>query len=168
MNENDYSGEYIKLDPRAKKCMMVNSIIAWAIILVVAIILDFVLIKAKVWCIIIALVLVLLAALDIFIVPGVRYERYRYILNDNVIRVREGFLWIKETIVPIERLHKIQVYQGPIDRIFKLSAVRVTTAGGDGVIKFLPDEEAEKIAEALKVKINEIALAERTGQSWKK
>ena len=59
-------------------------------------------------------------------------------------------MWINEDIVPMERLHKIQVSQGPVARIFKLSTIKVTTAGGDVNIKFLKDDEAKQIAEALK------------------
>ena len=78
--------------------------------------------------------------------------------------MREGIFWIKETIIPMERLHKLQVSQGPVDRIFKLSSVKVTTAGGDGTIKFLTDGETAQIAEHIKDKINEIAAEERRKQ----
>ena len=61
----------------------------------------------------------------------------------------------------MERLHKIEVSQGPFDRMFGLSTVRVTTAGGDVNIKFLKDNIAEEIAEMLKSKINDIVIAER-------
>ena len=64
----------------------------------------------------------------------------------------------------MERLHKLQVSQGPVDRMFNLSSVKVTTAGGDGVIKFLADDEAALIAEHLKDKINQIAAEERRKQ----
>ena len=104
--------------------------------------------------------LLVLAAVCIIIIPRIRYERYRYIIDSSNIRVREGILWIKETIIPMERLHKIQVSQGPVDRMFKLSSVRVTTAGGDGMIKFLADDEAALIVEHLKDKINQIAAEE--------
>ena len=45
--------------------------------------------------------------------------------------------------------------------MFGLSTIRVTTAGGDADIQFIPDETAAEIAETLKKKINDIALAER-------
>lgn len=94
-------------------------------------------------------------------VPKIRYERYRYCIDDEAIRVRWGLFWLKEQIVPIERLHKVALSQGPIDRAFDLSSVKVTTAGGDLVIKFLNEEKAADIAELLKKKINDIAIAER-------
>ena len=75
--------------------------------------------------------------------------------------MREGFIFIERSIVPIERLHKIAIEKGPIDRMFNLAKVIVTTAGGDVTIRFLEDEKSEFIAEALKKKINEIAIKSR-------
>lgn len=45
--------------------------------------------------------------------------------------------------------------------MFKLSAIQVTTAGGDVVIKMLGEEQTAEISEALKKKINDIAINER-------
>ena len=45
--------------------------------------------------------------------------------------------------------------------MFKLAKVIVTTAGGDVTIRFLEDEKSEFIADALKKKINEIAIESR-------
>mgnify|MGYP003489686698 FL=1 len=73
----------------------------------------------------------------------------------------EGFIFTKRNIVPIERLHKIAVLKGPIDRVFGLAKVVVTTAGGDVTVRFMEDEKADQIAESLKNRINEISLDEK-------
>lgn len=158
--------DYVKLDPKAEKCMRVNEIIKDVIFLAAAIAADYFILweRSHMACLLIGAGIIVLAAVCIIIIPRIRYERYRYIIDSANIRVREGIFWIKETIIPMERLHKIQVSQGPIDRMFGLSSVRVTTAGGDGVIKFLADEEAALIAEHLKDKINQIAAEERRKQ----
>lgn len=105
--------------------------------------------------------LVILDFLYLIVSPKVRYERYRYSIIEDAIDVREGFIFIERSIVPIERLHKIAIEKGPIDRMFNLAKVIVTTAGGDVTIRFLEDEKSEFIAEALKKKINEIAIKSR-------
>lgn len=105
---------------------------------------------------------VVLDILYLLISPKVRYQRYRYSITEDSIDVKEGFLFIKRSIVPIERLHKIAIEKGPIDRIFKLGKVIVTTAGGDVVIRFLEDDKSELIANSLKEKINEIAIKSRS------
>ena len=64
---------------------------------------------------------------------------------------------VVETIVPIERLQKLSLETGPFDRMFGLTRVKLTTAGGDVDIRYLEIEKAEVIAESLKNKINKYA-----------
>ena len=109
----------------------------------------------------IMLAIVVLDIIYLIISPNIRYKRYRYSITEESIDVKEGFLFIQRSIVPIERLHKIVIEKGPIDRIFKLGKVIVTTAGGDVVIRFLEDDKSEFIANSLKKKINEIAIQSR-------
>ena len=93
--------------------------------------------------------------------PYFRYHRYRYCINEECIDIEEGYLFVKRNIVPIERLHKLQTEQGPIDRMFHVAKVNVTTAGGDVTIRFLEKEKAETIAENLKDRINQIVIKQR-------
>ena len=95
------------------------------------------------------------------IAPFYRYERYRYRFSEEDIDVREGFLFLHRDIVPIERLHKVALESGPVDRIFGLSKVIVTTAGDDVTIRFLEEEIAKKIVDRLKVRINQYAVDKR-------
>lgn len=111
---------------------------------------------------VISLILVILILLDGFISPYFRYYRYRYSINEECIDIREGYLFVKRNIVPIERLHKLQTAKGPIDQIFKVAKVVVTTGGGDVTISFLEEEKAEQIAESLRRRINEIAVEEKS------
>ena len=93
--------------------------------------------------------------------PYFRYHRYRYHIDDECIDIIEGYLWVKHHVVPIERLHKLQTEKGPIDQMFKVAKVKVTTAGGDVTIRFLDEEIAERIAESLKDRVNEIVVEQR-------
>lgn len=98
------------------------------------------------------------------IAPFYRYECYRYRFSEEDIDVREGFVFVHRDIVPIERLHKVALESGPIDRIFRLSKVIVTTAGGDVTIRFLEEETAKKIVDRLKVRINQYAVDRRENE----
>lgn len=112
----------------------------------------------------ILITLSLLLLLYWLISPLLRYKRYYYIINNESIVVKEGFIWINKKVVPIERLHIISINNGPIDRIFGLSKVVVTTAGGDVNIKFLENEKANAIADTLKLRINNIVVKESDTQ----
>lgn len=99
--------------------------------------------------------------------PYFRYHRYGYCINEECIDIREGYLFVKRNIIPIERLHKLQIAKGPIDQLFKVAKVVVTTAGGDVTIRFLDEKKAEKIAESLRNRINEIVTEQKTEEeAW--
>ncbi len=153
---------YEKLSKKAKGCMLVAelifSVIATAVILGV-----WMLIKDSVAFIPAFLVYGIVALIWIFCIaiPFVRYERYRYRFTDEEIDVKEGIIGIERNIVPIERLHKIAMQSGPIDRMFGLTKVIVTTAGGDVTIRFLEEKKAEEIVERLKTRINQYARADK-------
>jgi len=153
--------EYKKLQKEAKSCMRISAIIVFLLMLLPSTIICILLLEVETIGKICLLVSWALAIAYTIVVPNLRYERYRYCIDDEAIRVRRGFLWISEDMVPMERLHKIKTSQGPIARIFKLSTINVTTAGGDVDIKFLNEKEATEIAELLKKKINEIVIKER-------
>lgn len=112
-------------------------------------------------------VLVVLTLTDAFISPYFRYHRYRYSINDECIDIREGYLFVKRNIVPIERLHKLKTAKGPIDQMFKVAKVVVTTGGGDVTIAFLEEERAEQIAESLRRRINEIVVEQKENNERK-
>ena len=149
---------YIKLEEKAESCMRLSAAVVMVIMAasVTAACLIF-------WNASLMRNLVL-AGCWVLAAVYIRYARYRYCIDEEAIRVIEGFIWVQEQIVPIERLHKIAKSQGPIARIFGLSTVEVTTAGGDVNIKFLTDEKADEISETLKKKINDMAVRERVRQ----
>lgn len=154
--------QYEKLSKKAISCMFVATLVQ--VIITSAIFGGILLIFGEYFTQIVKNIIIGIILLDILymiVSPKVRYERYRYSITEDAIDVKEGFLFIERNIVPIERLHKIAIEKGPIDRMFNLSKVIVTTAGGDITIRFLEDDKAEFIADSLKNKINKIAIESR-------
>ena len=80
---------------------------------------------------------------------------------EEFIDIYEGYIFVERNIVPLERLHKMQTIRGPIDRMFKVAKVVVTTAGGDVTLRFLDEEKADFIAESLGRRINQIVVEKR-------
>jgi len=151
----EVKNSYRALNKKAINCMRLAAAIFLVITIIIAIVLMVLLTEVK-WLVISLVVLILLETAFVIFVPVIRYKRYKYRITDEEIDVIEGFIWITRKIVPIERLHKIEIAQGPIDRMYKLAKVEVTTAGGDVTIRFLEKDIAEDIASTLKNRINEI------------
>ena len=155
--------KYEKLSKRALGCMYVATALASVIALAVIGAVNWLWIFPKDMDMLkaVSLALLILTLFDSLASPYFRYHRYRYSINEECIDIKEGYLFVKRNIVPIERLHKLQTLKGPIDQMFKVAKVVVTTAGGDVTIRFLEEEKAEQIAENLRGRINEIVVSQR-------
>ena len=88
--------------------------------------------------------------------PIIFYKHYRYIVDSEKVDVRSGVFFIRRTVVPIERVHQVQVKTGPLSNRVGLADVVVTTAGGSAVIQYLDRQVADSIAEHLRDSINKI------------
>ena len=157
---------YEKLSKRALYCMYAAGAVTGLVVLaVIGAVNWFWLFPADIGVgKIISLILVIFVLLDVFISPYFKYHRYRYSINDECIDIREGYLFVERNIVPIERLHKLQTAKGPLDQLFRVAKVVVTTAGGDVTIRFLEEEKAERIADALRRRINAIVEEQRNAE----
>lgn len=154
--------EYSKLSPKALFCMYVKSSL-WFIISTVSILALNGIFRDE-WPGFVSTVLYIVIAIhfvSLLVSPKLRYERYRYRLTEEEFEVRKGLIIIHTEIIPIERLHKIEVSAGPIFRAFGLKEVNVTTAGSFLKVSFLEDAVAEKMAQHLTKRINTIAVEEK-------
>lgn len=152
--------QYKKLNKNAEKCMYVSTASGIVVVVIILFVLFFLLkgeipVEYTILSNIILLALVLVLVSYLVISPKIRYMRYRYLINEDRIDFIEGLLFITRTIVPINRIHKIALQRGPIDNIFGLSKLIITTAGGDAIVRFLEIPVAEDIADKLKNKIND-------------
>lgn len=78
--------------------------------------------------------------------PQIFYRRYRYRITDDEVDIRRGIVTITHTMVPVERIHQVEVSKGPINRMFGLADVNITTAGGVARLEYLDTETAEGVA----------------------
>ena len=154
---------YEKLSKNALKCMYISSIIGMRFVFVILVNLEIFLFIQKDWEIAHVFVIIIAVSEIICMVvsPRFRYNRYRYKIDEECIDIEEGYIFVERSIVPIERLHKLEIDRGPIDRLCGVAKVRVTTAGGDVTIRFLDTEKAEMITDRLKKRINSIVVEQK-------
>ena len=155
---------YEKRNPKARLLLLCSSIITMVIVsaIVIGIIFLAELEAGKIRTVIV--VCLVLAWIVSLISPFVRYNWYRARFTEEEIDIRQGFLFVEENIIPIERLQKISLETGPLDRLFGMTKVIVYTAGGEDTIRFLERERAEEIGERLKTRINRYTVETRNGE----
>ncbi len=153
LNEN-----YQKLDPKAKTAMRVRYFLMFIIWLIVAAI-FYVLIKDDSFADFYLYGIVGISVIFAIIViafPKIYYDHYRYKITSDEIDIRKGIIILRHIVVPIERVHQVEVSRGPITSMFGLSHVIITTAGGIETVDYLVTDVAETIIEELKEIVNKI------------
>ncbi len=88
-----------------------------------------------VWLHILAAVLTVLgAAISMAVVPLWRYRVHRWEIGPQAVYTRTGWLVQERRIAPISRVQTVDTYRGPLDRLFGLANVTVTTASSAGAL----------------------------------
>lgn len=152
--------EYKRLNPRCKTAMYIGYAIALAILVLLYVGVRFLVAKENdsyLEDMDLAFLIILMICLAYCIAaPQVFYRRYKYILTSDKVDVLRGVIIVRHTVVPIERIHQVDVVRGPINNMLGLADVIVTTAGGVAKIEFLDTPEADRIAEELNRIVTEI------------
>ncbi len=73
-----------------------------------------------------------------FIMTYFGFKKKFYALREKDILFQTGLLWRTKTVIPFNRIQHAEVIQGPIDRMFDLSVLRIFTAGGSASDMNLP------------------------------
>ncbi len=61
---------------------------------------------------------------------GLDYRYRWYMVSDTSLRIREGLLRIREQTMTYANIQNLSIQQGPVQRLFGISDLRVRTAGG--------------------------------------
>lgn len=83
-----------------------------------------------------ATVVVAVAGLAVTVVmPQWRYRVHRWEVTDTAVYTSSGWLWQEWRVAPMSRIQTVDTARGPLQRVFGLSSVTVTTASAAGPIE---------------------------------
>jgi uncharacterized protein len=85
------------------------------------------------------------ALVAVFVLPPVRFSRWRYEVRDDEIDIQHGTFVIRRTLVPIRRVQHVETETGPLQGFFELASVAFHTAAGETEIPALARGEAERV-----------------------
>jgi membrane protein YdbS with pleckstrin-like domain len=91
------------------------------------------------------------AAVAVAVVPWWRYRVHRWEISPQAVYTRTGWLVQERRIAPISRVQTVDTYRGPLDRLFGLANVTVTTASSAGAVRIvaLDSEVADRVVAQL-------------------
>lgn len=100
-------------------------------------------------------VTVLGAAISVAVVPPWRYRVHRWEISRQAVYTRTGWLVQERRIAPISRVQTVDIHRGPLDRLFGLADVTVTTASSAGAVRIVALDA--RVADQLVAQLTDIA-----------
>lgn len=84
--------------------------------------------------------------LYVAVMPYWRYRVHRWEVTGEAVYSASGWLWQQWRVVPLSRVHTVDTLRGPLQQVFGLSGVSVTTASSSAVrIKGLDREVGDEL-----------------------
>lgn len=154
----ELDGSWHQISPRYVVSQVVQNAIFIAVVLAVAAVLALWLEQTWVW--IPAGVIILITLLTLVILPR-QAKAIGYMLRADDIVFRKGILWQRMIAVPYGRMQLVDITQGPLDRAFGVSQLKMVTAAATTGVQ-IPGL-AQAAAEALRDTLIEVAETRRTG-----
>ena len=123
-----------RLDPRAKKLWRITGALGALPLLAGGAVGSWVLVRVVEVPFLIG-ILLFPAALVLFVmlagvIPGLRWQRWRYEIREDEVDLQRGIVWISRTLVPLARIQHVDTQSGPLQRRFGLATVVFYTAAG--------------------------------------
>ena|GEM_PF-128074 len=78
---------------------------------------------------------VLFATAHLTVMPRWRYRVHRWEVTDNAVYTQSGWLSQERRIAPISRIQTVDIERGPLEQLFRLANVTVTTASAAGPLR---------------------------------
>ncbi|WP_225733604.1 PH domain-containing protein [Pseudoclavibacter sp. CFCC 13611] len=137
--------------PRAKSMWRLNALITNVGILAVLVVAALLWEPVRIWSLILAAVTVVSALVEIFLAPSIRYRVHRWDLTDQAVYARSGWITQHWQVAPFSRIQTVEAKRGPVQRMFRLASVKVTTASAsaDVTIVGLDEQDADSLVQSL-------------------
>ena len=78
---------------------------------------------------------VLVAAAHLIVMPRWRYRVHRWEVTSTAVYTQSGWLSQERRIAPLSRVQTVDTERGPLEQLFRLANVTVTTASAAGPLR---------------------------------
>ncbi|TFB21347.1 hypothetical protein E3U55_08510 [Filobacillus milosensis] len=109
----------------------------------------------------IPIILIIVTIIDVivtpFVIPKLRWRRWKYEILDQEIYIQHGILIVTQSVIPMARVQHVDTKQGLILSNYQLATLTITTAATTHEIPALREEEAANLRDL----ISELARVEQ-------
>lgn len=145
------------LDKKAIQVWQIHGGITFGLLLIINAIFGYVVFRFEwsyVFLAISSVLIVLIFIIQTWLIPKIRYRRFKYEILDEEIYIQRGIIIVTRTLVPMTRIQHVDTTQGPVLKRYKLMTVTISTAATTHEIPALSEGEADGLR-------NEIAVLAR-------
>lgn len=127
-------------NPPSRKAPLVwalGALIPWALLALAQ--LAWLVVDYRTWWVhaVAAVITAMCVFLFVVVVPLWRFRVHRWEVSPNAVYTRSGWLVQERRIAPISRVQTVDTERGPLDRLFGLANVTVTTASSAGAVRIV-------------------------------
>ncbi|MGI9003000.1 MAG: PH domain-containing protein [Pseudonocardia sp.] len=141
-----------QVSPRAVRWWQLNALLTLLVLTVPQVVVLLALgPNAPAWLAITAGATAVVVAGYALVVPPLLYRIHRWEITDEAVYTLSGWLVREWRIAPISRVQTVDTEHGPLQQLFKLATVTVTTASARGPVKIrgLAADDAAELARTL-------------------
>lgn len=143
----------LRVERRAIAWWMLRNIIATGIPLAALTISSIIWEPARVWLIAPMIAFAVILVAKVALEPWWRYRVHRWEITERATYASMGWIVVEWRVAPTTRIQTVDAVRGPLEQLFGLSTLRVTTASSYGAISIrgLDRRTAEEAATRLAV-----------------
>jgi membrane protein YdbS with pleckstrin-like domain len=140
-----------RVERRAVPYWLTNELLTVAVPAVILAVLAILIAPARSWLLVSMGVVLVIGVPYGVVVPFWRYRVHRWEVTEDAVYTLSGWLWQEWRIAPMSRIQTVDTTRGPIEQLYRLSSVTVTTASAAGPLKIqgLDHELAAGLVERL-------------------
>ncbi len=102
-----------------------------------------------------------LLLINAYIMPFVQYKKYNYEIRADEIYLEYGVIFKHTIVLPIVQLQHIAYTEGPIQRLFNLASLHISTAGADLKIEGLMRDVAIDLVNSLNTQAKQLIIIKK-------
>jgi uncharacterized protein len=140
-----------RVSPRAIRYWTARAGAGWAVVVIAELVWLIALGGERKWPLLALAVTVVLGAAHLAVMPRWRFAVHRWEAAPDAVYTQSGWFDQERRIAPVSRIQTVDTERGPLEQLFGLSSVTVTTASAAGAleIKGLDREVADRLVDEL-------------------
>jgi len=141
-----------RVSPRAKRYWALRAAAGWVVVIALELVLG---LTAWPWLgdalPVLLPVTVVVALAHVVVMPRWRFHVHRWESTDTAVYTQSGWFDQERRIAPLSRIQTVDTERGPLEQVFSLATVTVTTASAAGPLKIhgLDADDAQALVDRL-------------------